>query len=187
MKIDGINTTKLLLYITLIGILVILVFAFIIFFNNNFQFSSKSIMTLLGIIISCASLIITAYFVVMAINAYGHIEKIEELEKNVANTSQVIQSQRINDIANIYTIADNTKNSSLNKKLQLHEYRIAYINPESYDEETRIRYLLDLANIGDVSDIKPIDEISKNRKESQIIRTTAIEVVKDLRRRFPDA
>lgn len=187
MEIDRINTTKLLLYITLIGILVILIFAFIVFCNNNFQLSSRSIMTLLGVIISCASLIITAYFVVMAINAYGHIEKIEELEKNVAKTSQQIQSQRFDNIANIYTIADNTKNSSLNKKLQLHEYRIAYMNPESYDEETRISFLLNLANLGDASDIKPIEDISNNRKESQRIRETAREVVKELRRRFPDA
>lgn len=187
MKVNGINTTKVLLNITLIGIIIILIFTLIILNKNGCQFSSNSITTLLGVIISCASLIITAYFVVMAINAYGHIEKIEELEKSVTTTSQQINEQQNGENELFKTISKNIRDKDMNRQVQLREYRIAYINPDSYDEEKRIRFLLNLANLGDASDIKPIEGISNNKKESEKIRETAKYVVKELRRRFPNA
>lgn len=186
MNVSDINTTKLLLYFTLFGISLVLIFTFIIIIINGFSFSIKSITTLLGIIISCASLIITAYFVIMAINAYGHIENIEKIENTIVDKYKKIEAQNNDSTKLLYTYAEEKKDKDLSRLIKLHEWRIAYLNPSSYDEDTRISYFLNLANKGEVSDIEPIEKIAKNKKESKRIRETANSVVKKLKERFSE-
>ena len=59
-------------------LLIIFLLCFLYIKNPYVQFSGDDIITILGIIVSCISIVITGFFVVLAIDAYGRINEIEE-------------------------------------------------------------------------------------------------------------
>lgn len=66
--------------------LLLLVFLLCAIYNNpETRFSGKDITDLLGVLVSCISILITIIFVVLAINAYG---RIREIEKNAEDSGK---------------------------------------------------------------------------------------------------
>lgn len=66
--------------------LLLLVFLLCAIYNNpEARFSGKDITDLLGVLVSCISILITIIFVVLAINAYG---RIREIEKNAEDSEK---------------------------------------------------------------------------------------------------
>ena len=254
--------------ITSIILILMMVILCCLLIKNDCHFSKENIKDLFGVIISCVALIITAFFVVMAVNAYGHIREIEEIKHKAEEVNGLVttvtkkaseletsvrtatsKAEEINGLVTTITTKANDVESLVNtvtskaeeandlittvtnsakevKKqvtdaegllndifstmISFHEEKIkqavknkmrdSYYNDltnlyrlEVYkysrflEEDTIYSYLLNLANLGDASDIKPIEDISNNLKMSQNIRDTAREAVKELRRRFPDA
>ena len=241
------NKIEWFLFIALIIVFLVLLNVTGVLYENNpdiLKCTFKDLSTLLGVIISCVALIITAYFVVMAINAYGHIKEINEVKEKAENVNNLLEeittkynsikeeseevsnqsteitakfdeirkkSEKVSDQSteitakydeikqnaeiinriledsrNKYTIIGN-RIKSYEIKLKLYEYRSIYIYPFLLDEDSKMSYLINLAIWGEACDIIPIEKISKNNKESERIRRTAKEVVKELRRRFSDA
>ena len=255
--------------ITPILSILIMIFILCLLIKNDSHFSTENIKDLLGIIISCVALIITAFFVVMAVNAYGHIREIEEIKHKAEEVNGLIatvttkasevetsvetatnkaeevnglvatvstKAHDVESLVNIVTIkakeandlittvtnsakevkeqvtdAEEMLNDLFSTMISFHEEKITQAQKNKKDkqqinkdltnlfrlevykysrflkEDTMKSYLLDLANLGDASDIKPIEDISNNLKMSQNIQDTAREAVKELRRRFTDA
>lgn len=132
---------------------------------TDYNFSTNNIKDLLGIIISCVALIVTAFFVIMAINAFAHIKGIEEV-RNKADES----INKIKEVSNDYeSLKSNIAN--IKKDLQLEIYRGVYYR--QLTDETKKSYLLSIAILGDASDIEHLDKIINSKKESHEVKSIA--------------
>lgn len=154
---------------------------------------------LLGIIISCVSIIITSYFVILALDAYGRVREIKEavriatkdLEayrdsafstlRSLGNASiNVYQSAiKLTEVTNRFNKGDE-KTRNLYKKwrkdFNRDLYRLGLI-PYMLDEETRIDYIRNLISFAEPEDFEKLKDICKSETESEGLKRTAREVL----------
>ena len=199
------KTSDWLLAITLgwIGIFLGVVVFFLL--CNRGQITITNIKDLFGIIISCVSMLITAFFVIMAVNAYGHSEMIEQKAKQVRELSTSLTdkynevNQKIEQVSELSTSLTDKYNDIYERTNKQRDYILRVIkdqnidyyrevlkNRDNVDEVYKSSCLLALGNGGDASDIKPIEEIANDTKESNIIRKIAQNALEKLRSKFPD-
>ena len=181
--------------ITFIIFLVIFVGSIWICKKFDIEITTSDIKDCLGIVISCASLLITAFFVVMAVSAYSHVKEIEDVRKSADELENRIKdadkiSHDIFDIMISYTedlIRQAEKNKEMNNKSKFLTllYRFgAYKYPQYHDVDTRQSYLLNLASFGDASDIIHLEKICSDPNEPPEIRETAQAVIEKIKNKI---
>ena len=164
-----------------------------------FLFCMENTTDLLGIIISCISIIITSYFVILAIDAYGRVREIKEavriatkdLEayrdsafstlRSLGNASiNVYQSAiKLTEVTNRFNEGDEkTRNLYLKWRKDFNRdlYRLGLI-PHMLDENTRIDFIRNLISFAEPEDLEKLKDICKSETESEELKRTAREVL----------
>ncbi len=80
------------IFITIVNLLLLVFLLWCFYKKPNVQFTGNNITTLLGLFVSCISLVITGFFVVFAIDAYGKIREIDEAKRNADRLFQEVSS-----------------------------------------------------------------------------------------------
>ena len=180
--------SKWFLGILLFGLTFIIGTAIYLITYYGLQFSINDIKDFLGILISCTSMLITAYFVVMAVNAYGHVKEIEKTKDEIEKTKDEIEKTK-DGIERQAKVMDDIcqKLEKRAKKVMfsnnLEEFRDSYIS-DLLDEDTRYSFILNIANLGDESDICPLEKINLDPNESPRIREIAKIALEEIKNRL---
>ena len=113
--------------ITIVNVLLLGLLLWTYYKQPTSHFSGDNIMDMLGVIVSCISIVITIIFVVLAINAYG---RIREIEKNVEDSKKsAINAKTSSDNANNIVQEIKRTSESAIQSLQ----RIGEANKSFYD------------------------------------------------------
>lgn len=89
MNVKKIN--RIVAALIIINIIVLSVFFFCLEKQSNYLFTKDDVTNILGIVVSCISIVITAYFVILAVDAYGRIEAIKETEERVKKIEDAVK------------------------------------------------------------------------------------------------
>ena len=189
----------LLQLITILTSTIASVYVCSLIYKEKLEFSVDNTTDLLGIIISCVSIIITSYFVILALDAYGRVREIKEavriatkdLEayrdsafstlRSLGNASiNVYQSAiKLTEVTNRFNEGDE-KTRNLYKKwredFNRDLYRLGLI-PHMLDEETRIDFIRNLISFAESEDLEKLKDICKSETESEELKRTAREVL----------
>lgn len=169
--------------------------------NTNFLcFSSDKLGSIIGVFVSTVALVVTTYFVVLAISAYSHIrdiqqnrKKIDELISDWINKNEQAIKLLRNYAETLYEEIDEEialeelKNNDVSDKikrrnsLRIRRARLSYRCP-MLDYKDRIKLLNELASIGELKDIRPIKELIVN--EDGDIKAAAELVLEDLQKKL---
>lgn len=146
-------------------------------------FDSNKLLTVIGIIVSTAGLFISVLLVVVAIDAYSNINKINTLKNDIdqieKRTSDISESTKktslvysellfllFDSIKDVYLInATNENRKEIKSKryhLQQSLDRMCYQFP-ILDKETRLKLLRELGDLGEAKDIPYIEELLNER------------------------
>lgn len=174
--------------ITFIIFIVIVVGSIWIRKKYDIEITTSDIKDCLGIAISCASLLITAFFVVMAVSAYSHVKDIEVKNEvvnkmykdiKVKSKSVGIDSQKVKK--QFQTLSKRIKDTEQLLELE-QSRRIVYnyhnITINGNDLNTHI---LTIAKFGDESDISFLQKICSNPNEAPDISKTAQAAIKEIK------
>jgi hypothetical protein len=144
-------------------------------------FSLDKVGSMMGIFVSAVALVITVYFVVLAIDAYSHVQIIKESTKKM-NTLFSDYVDTMYDILELQ-ISLATKSQEIKSKdiLKLRQARLSYQYP-MLNEEIRIKLLLNLSIVGELQDIKHLENIIRN--EQGEIKFAAELVLEELKKRL---
>ena len=160
---------------------------------NNLKFSIDHLYSLIGLIISVLGLLVTSYFVVLAVNAYSHVKEIEkslqktkDIEQSVSFANKTITStlEKCEKLVNEYVMSlyydiemqfDSTKTDLTEKyiTLKLRKARLSYLFPEYLKDQTKESAFLLLGDLGDESDIVPLENYIKNSNDSDELKEIA--------------
>lgn len=198
------NSISIFLFLLLFVLVVIaLCFAMADISLNNLKFSIDHLYSLIGLIISVLGLLVTSYFVILAVNAYSHVKEIEkslkttkDIELKVLSTDKAITStiKKINSLTNAsimslrYGIAlqfDSTKTDVKEKyrTLKLRQARLSYQFPEYLKDNEKESAFLLLGDFGDKSDIEPLEQYIKTTKDSDELKEIAKLVISCLKKK----
>lgn len=167
--------------------------------NTSSMFSKDNITDLLGIIISCISIVFAGYFVILAIDAYGKVRSIKEAQekamkelevyhssvfsitRSIGNISKSFFEYAINltEVVNRFTKGDEKK-LELNKKWRSDLHRGLYrlgLTPYVLDEDKRIEYIRNLRSFAEEEDLEKLREICESETESDKLKKVAKEVL----------
>ncbi|MBR6550448.1 MAG: hypothetical protein IKT71_04520 [Paludibacteraceae bacterium] len=198
------NSISIFLFLLLFVLVVIaLCFAMADISLNNLKFSIDHLYSLIGLIISVLGLLVTSYFVILAVNAYSHVKEIEkslkktkDIELKVLSTDKTITStiKKIKSLTNEsimslrYGIAlqfDSTKTDVKEKyrTLKLRQARLSYQFPEYLKDNEKESAFLLLGDFGDKSDIEPLEQYIKTTKDSDELKEIAKLVISCLKKK----
>lgn len=169
---------------------------------NSLKFSFDHLYNVVCIFISVLGLLVTSYFVILAVNAYSHVKEIEnilqkakDIENKVQSADEAVKStlNKVEKLVNessmllYYDIEmqfDSTKTKTEEKyrALKLRQARLAYKFPEFLDEQIKTSALLLLGDLGDESDIEPLEQYLKTTKDSSELRDIAKLVISCLKK-----
>ena len=192
-----------IIYGSLIGLLFILVGIDLALARDcdTLSFSWEKVGDIIGIFVSTIGILITAYFVVLAINAYSHIKDIQSIKKEIDGYAQGIkedfenfqiqkkdllreQAQSLfNGLDTQIALAELSKSVKLRNMLVLEQARLACRYP-MLDKQIRLTLLRKLADIGEVKDIYNIEIIIYNPDEDTEIKKQSELVLEELKRKF---
>ena len=165
---------------------IFVVFAFIFTFKNNVltDFKAKDIMNYLGVIATTIGIVVTVYFVILAIDMFSIREKLQK-DTNEYNKISKDFAQSLLDgldiqIALASKSGHKSKKNSLLENLPIRRARMSYLYP-MLSNETRLKLLTDLANVGDKTDIYHIKNIINNPDEDKEIQAKAQSVLTELK------
>ena len=158
-------------------------------------FRKDNITDLLGIIISCISIVFAGYCVILAIDAYGKIKAIKEeaeeakhyrdsafsTTRSIGYASISFYEYAINltEMANRFTKGDK-KDRELNKKWRADLHRGLYrlgLTAYMLDEEKRIEFIRNLKSFAEKEDLEKLREIYESKTESDKLKKVAKEVL----------
>lgn len=169
---------------------------------NNLKFSIDHLYSLIGLIISVLGLLVTSYFVVLAVNAYSHVKEIEkslqktkDIEQRVLSADKALTStlKKIESLINEYIMSlyydigsqfDSTKTDVKEKykTLKLRQARLSYRFPEYLKDNAKESAFLLLGDLGDESDIEPLEQYIKTTKDSDELKEIAKLVISCLKK-----
>ena len=198
------NTLKCLwtlVVVILVLVILALVFALADIDCEKLKFDFEKLMTIVGIIVSTVGLFITVYFVVLAVDAYSNIKKIEEIktevkkiERKASLLSGNIEStfkyycdflyEELNEqiaFCNKDTISKKDR-IDRRKRLRIKEARMCYQFP-LLDKEKRLKLLSELGSLGESEDISYVEDLINQEKDNEIIEL-AKEVLIKLREKY---
>jgi hypothetical protein len=161
------------------------------------KFSSTGFREIMGVFVSAVALVITAYFVILAIDGYSSIQEIKKvkeivehdinhLEKKKEELSSIMRdySQSLyDDLEAQIELAEKSKSIKLRNDLLVKEARMSYHYP-MLDKKIRIVLLSKLYDIGDVSDIYKVQALLFNPDEDNDIKDYATLVVDNLKQKY---
>lgn len=170
---------------------------------NNLKFSIDHLYSLIGLIISVLGLLVTSYFVILAVNAYSHVKEIEkslkktkDIEQKVLSADKALTStiEKIKSLTNEsfmslrYGIGlqfDSTKTDVKEKyrTLKLRQARLSYQFPEYLKDNEKESAFLLLGDFGDKSDIEPLEQYIKTTKDSDELKEIAKLVISCLKKK----
>ncbi len=169
-------------------------------FKINSNCSLDNILNYLGIIASITGIVITGFFVILAIDIftiYRDIKSTKEILSNETKAFKIKQNEYdilLKDYAlslydgfeaqiGIASSSGRTTNTTLIKELQIKRARLSYKYP-MLNDLIRIRLLLELGNIGEINDIIPLLKLVENENESEVIKKITFDVVNELKRKY---
>lgn len=181
--------------VAVIFVLVILALVYALADIDCLKFDSNKLLTTVGIIVSTVGLFITAYFVVLAVDAYSNIKKIEEIktevkkiERKASLLSGNIEStfkyycdflyEELNEqiaFCNKDTISKKDR-IDRRKRLRIKEARMCYQFP-LLDTQKRLKLLQELGYLGESEDIPYIEELL-HEEDEEIVKLAKIVLVK---------
>lgn len=156
---------------------------------NSLSFSLDTTATLIGILVSTVGLFITAYFIILAIDAYSSIQEIKQVKEIAQKDIETIQ-YRMDEIDNIsrnyaQVIYNNLEVQilliesfklkdliDLRNELILYQARLAYTCP-LIDKSKRLELILKLGDIGEEIDLHNIVNILYNPNEDSDTKENA--------------
>lgn len=170
-----------LVVVILVLVILALIFALADIDCQKLIFDSDKLLTIVGIIVSTVGLFITAYFVILAVDAYSNIKKIEEIKTEVKEIEREasLLSGNIESTFNNYcdflydelneqiafcnkeTISAKDRKDR-RKRLRIKEARMCYQFP-LLDKEKRLKLLKELGDLGEAKDIPYIEELLNER------------------------
>lgn len=174
------------------------------------SFSSTNLTTLLGVIISSISIVITAFFVVLAIDAYGKIREIKNDAKDVysmrntavhacrgiGKTSLTCYDCTLNTIEITLSFLNRRYLDEKDKKaLELYKkWREDYkrkrarlgLSPFLFEDNIRQELILNLASSGKREDIQNLEDLCNSRNESDVMKSTAKMIIEELKKKYDD-
>ena len=198
------NSISIFLFLLLFVLVVIaLCFAMADISLNNLKFSIDHLYSLIGLIISVLGLLVTSYFVILAVNAYSHVKEIEkslkktkDIEQKVLSADKALTStiEKIKSLTNEsfmslrYGIGlqfDSTKTDVKEKyrTLKLRQARLSYQFPEYLKDNEKESAFLLLGDFGDKSDIEPLEQYIKTTKDSDELKEIAKLVISCLKKK----
>ena len=196
------NSISIFLFLLLFVLVVIaLCFAMADISLNNLKFSIDHLYSLIGLIISVLGLLVTSYFVILAVNAYSHVKEIEkslkktkDIELRVLSTDKALTStiETIKSLINEYIMSlrydiglqfDSTKTDVKEKyrTLKLRQARLSYQFPEYLKDKEKESAFLLLGDFGDKSDIEPLEQYINTTKDSDELKEIAKLVISCLK------
>lgn len=146
--------------------------------SEYLYFSLDKSVTILGVFVSALGLVIAGYFVVLAVNAYSHVRKIEALiamadefrkkyKEHDNRMSQIVDaySQYLYDdiCEHIFFIGQENQQKSFARKKQYHLRRRARLSLLLPDIPLELfnKCIIELGDLGDAGDL---EKLKKNRK-----------------------
>lgn len=160
-------------------------------FAKSFHFSSSQLKDLLSVIVSCISILLTGFFSVLAIDAYGKIRDIKkEAEEAKAyrdtafsslleiGTSELLFFENIIQFIEKTIQLNNEDEKTRNKykKWRDSTYRQLYrlgLTPFLLNKEKRVEFISRLTSFAEVNDWKKIEEIANSPTEPEEIKKIA--------------
>ncbi|MDR1582405.1 MAG: hypothetical protein LBS55_03955 [Prevotellaceae bacterium] len=157
---------------------------------DSLSFSLKSLSTIIGIFVSVIGIIITSYFVILAINAYSHIKDVKKDVEDFQSHKNELYILSKNYALSLFNgleiqiwLAEEYKLAVERNKLTLAQARLSF-QQIMLDKEHRLPLLLKLEAIGEVQDINNIKMIICNPNEDKEIKDYAKLVLEELKKRL---
>ena len=163
------------------------------FFNISSAFSDmEKTAAFWSVIVTVTGLVVTVFFVVLAIIAYDKFHGIvvlrDQIEKQLDSLEQArgclaesMSDSYTNQIALLYRLG---KAGNLAIGILHSRGKLAYLFP-TLDENTRIRYFFDLGTVGTGEDVVPLQKIANDKTETEEIREYAKNAIQMIRARYP--
>jgi len=182
-----------IIYSGLFGLLFILVVVALIFSIadidcDSLSFSLDKGATLIGIFVSTLGLLVTAYFILLAIDAYSHIKNVKndiedfQIQKVKFDTLLQDYAQSLFDCLDYQVwFAEGSKNKNARNDLLLTQARLSYKYP-MLNSQARITLLCRLADIGTLDDINNVKLLTLDPKEDTEIKEFALLVLDSLKK-----
>lgn len=159
--------------------------------------SIDKVMNYMGVIATIVGLVVTGFFVVLAIDMFSIYRDIKSTKETLTKDTIAFQKRQneydriLKDYAQslydgfeaqigLASSSGRTTNTSLLKELQIKRARLSYKYP-MLDDLKRIKLLLELGNIGEIQDIIPIQFIIENEDEPEEINKIAKKVLEELK------
>ncbi len=146
-----------LVLITITNLLLLVFLLWTLWKHPTARFSGDNITNLLGIIVSCISIVITVFFVILAINAYGKIrmidkakENADELTKKVSSAESIIEESR-KDANNLAQMVSSAKRILDETKDHLHSIQERKDEVNNLLGEINDQYELNTTRISNIS------------------------------------
>jgi len=194
-------TKRDIVYISLFVILfVIAIFALVFSLSdidcNFLKFSATKFRDIISVFVSASALLITAYFVILAIDAYSSVQEIKKAKADIQNAMNDITKQKEDlgilsrdyaqylydgletQIALAERLSINVRND-----LVITQARMSYRYP-MLNKQTRIELLRKLYDIGDSQDRDNVKLLMLSPKEDAEIKKYAEFVFVELLRKF---
>lgn len=115
----------------------------------------------------------------------------EELNNQIASSYNVnndiareVDDSLVAFAENSIINAEQVKNKEQKKESLKKIFRLSFYYPDLLDEETRINYLLNLATLGDASDIRQLEKICNSETETERIKRISALVLEELRKKY---
>jgi len=179
---------------------IIAILAFIFALKNTVHtccFSVEKVMDYMGVIATTVGLVITGFFVLLAIDMFSVDRNIksakEKLQKDITDFQNRKKEHDIilRDFAQslseglevqigLASSSGRTSNPSLIMHLRLKRARLSYEYP-MLELLERIKLLIDLGNVGEIKDILPVQNIVNDKNEPEEIKKVALKVVEELK------
>ena len=161
------------------------------------KFSAAKFKDIISVFVSAVALLITAYFVILAIDAYSSVQAIKRIKEDVQSDVNGITNRKkeLDILLRAYTqslydgletqieLAELSKSEKLRNDLVIAQARMSYRYP-MLDKKTRIELLSKLYDIGELQDINNVKILMLDPNEDTQIKEYAELVFENLKSMF---